>query len=150
MDKDYIKLCKEAEEIQLLKLDKVEKDIEYYLFKPGDIYSGHGSISGGFIYRVRGMERLEHIHKTNHSIRSIWLPTFDQLLKIFDPEDEFFTILHFSNFFQDKMSLNHGYGLVFHSKEMIALAFIMERKFNVRSGWSRNCEGKLEGGWIRD
>jgi hypothetical protein len=75
-------------------------------------------------------------------------PTFEELLSIFG-EDDISTIVYFSNFVQDKLKENHAYGLLFPRKEMIALHFVMERKFGICSGWRRNLQGKLEGEWIR-
>lgn len=154
MELNYIKMCKAADEIQKMKLDKIEGVNEFYIFKPGDIYSDHGSISDDYLYQVCAMEQL--IEVTDGTEKPIWLPTFDQLLgrykKTLSNNSEFFAILHFSNYVQEAVSRNHEIGLVFTTKEMWALAFVMQAMYG--KCWSYNrfkralC-GEFEGEFIQ-
>lgn len=138
-------MCKSANEIQELKLKREFEEFTEYRYNKGDTIEYYGTVT------TLESDWSDYISCSELSYpKSVfWLPAFEQLLKLFDPKDDFFSILHFSNFLQDKMTEDHGYGLLFPTKEMIALSFIMERKFNVKSGWNRNSRGQLDGGWIR-
>lgn len=63
---------------------------------------------------------------------------------------DFFVMLHFSNWLSFKVKENHGFGLLFPTKEMLALVFIVEKVYQIENNWSRNIlTGELEGGWIK-
>jgi hypothetical protein len=81
------------------------------------------------------------------------IETVDKILDLYSQtnqiDHDFTTILDFSNWVVMKMKYNHGIGLVFPTKEMLALVFVVEEIYNVKSGWSRNIStGELEGDWI--
>jgi len=61
---------------------------------------------------------------------------------------DFFTMLHFSNWINYKVKENHAFGLLFPTKEMLALVFVVEQVYKIESSWKRNFRThELEGGW---
>jgi hypothetical protein len=62
---------------------------------------------------------------------------------------EFRTMLDFSNWLTCKVKANHTFGLLFPSKEMLILSFVVEQGFCMKSNWSRDQKtGKLQGSWV--
>jgi hypothetical protein len=63
---------------------------------------------------------------------------------------EFITMLDFSNWLTCKVRANHAFGLLFPSKEMLILAFVVEQGFQMKNNWYRDKKtGELQGNWIK-
>jgi hypothetical protein len=133
----YIKMCREAKEIQKLRTDEDAGEKNFFRYKNGDMifyyhddykepmtnfYDSMADDEGGFGYDATG---------------SVWLPRQDQLQEMID--DLFFDyqrdykmpdpmgmVDHFADF-AEEWEWNNRYGF---SMEKNWLAFVMKEKFN--------------------
>jgi len=139
---DYYEMCKH-DQIQELKYTGLTDETggnECEYFK-GD------QILEGILYKLE--ENVDGWFRCDNS-NVYWIPTFEDLLLIYMneiDETEFGAILDFSNFVISLMEKRHDLGLLFPTKEMLAIVFIMEKVYNYKSEWYRNKEYALCGGW---
>ena len=60
---------------------------------------------------------------------------------------DFFTALDFANWLTCKIKADHGFGLLFPTKEMLVLDFVVEQCYCLRNNWYRDSHGNLHGDW---
>jgi hypothetical protein len=80
------------------------------------------------------------------------IDTIADLLELYTKKQkdgsEFKTMLDFTKWLTCKTKANHAFGLLFPSKEMLILAFVVEQGFCMRNNWHRDKKtGELQGNW---
>ncbi|MDD2299100.1 MAG: hypothetical protein PHN69_03560 [Candidatus Pacebacteria bacterium] len=72
---------------------------------------------------------------------------FDLYTKKKGHDSDFRTTLDFANWLTCKMKADHSFGLLFPTKEMIVLDFVVEQCYCLRNSWYRDSSGNLHGDW---
>jgi len=72
---------------------------------------------------------------------------FDLYTRKKEHSSDFFTILDFTSWLIYKIKADHDFGLLFPTKEMIVLDFVVEQCYCLKNNWHRDSYGNLYGNW---